>query len=968
MIAASNFDGMTTPHDTSTSPGVAQRDADETRVERRSSAPPPRAVTHVDALDETPLATRSSGLDGAASPGAAPPATIGRYLVLGQLGAGAMGVVHTAYDPELDRKVAIKLLRGRASPEASARLVREAQAMAKLSHPNVVPVYDVGESEGAVFVAMDLVEGTDLRAWLRAQPRAWREVVDVFIDAGRGLAAAHAVGLIHRDFKPDNVLIGQVPGSGARRVQVADFGLAKLGEERLAARVDDESLGTSTLEATLTVNAELIGTPAYMAPEQFLTRHADTRSDQFAYCVALWEALYGERPFSGATVQRLRANVMQNRRREPASRRAAPRWLQRVCNRGLAMNPDERYPSMDALLAELERRRRARPWLTVALAGTTLTALGLAALRSPPSTEARDCVAEARERVGLWSDDARASIREAFSASERAYADDSLRALESRLDRYVSDWRLMYAEACEATRVRDTQSERALELRASCLEENRRQLSAQLELFKAADADVVRRAVDIVERLPSVERCAELTRLRAARARPEDPEQRAQLDALELELSRARALLGARKHARALELLTPLRERAAELDFAPLVLDIRLELARAQYGSGDKQRGRETLERALWDALEESHDAPLFEAMKDLSFQVGYDALKPEQGRLWIRHAEALLERELRAGATLTPAREASRRAALAHNRGLIELSAGNLEDARALLEEALQLNAAATPEDPDNASMIGGLASVHLRGGRYEDASQLFETAVATVERAKGLHHPDLLGPLNNLALALERQARYSEAVDALDRGLQIFADTVGEAHPNYGLVLANRGYMVFLAGRADEGEDDMERALTIMERALGREHGQLASSLALLGELKLRRGKHEQARARFERARALRVTALGEDSSTLALPLAGLGRVELAEGRPESALPLLERARALAEKAEQDPADLGLINAALARALWQTSAHARARELAAAALAHLEEAGVNSRAERAELERWIAARPPAP
>ncbi|MCB9752924.1 MAG: serine/threonine protein kinase [Myxococcales bacterium] len=937
--------------------------AAETRVAREVDT----RETRVDALGETPVA--SSHASAPRRRGHERPSSIGRYLVLSQLGAGAMGVVYTAYDPELDRKVAVKLLRGQANAESRARLLREAQAMAKLSHPNVVPVYDAGESEGAVFVAMDLVEGTDLRKWLSARRRAWREIVDVLIEAGRGLAAAHAVGLVHRDFKPDNVLIGVVPGGRARRVQVADFGLAKLGDDdappRAGAGAGEAFLRESKLEVPLTVDADIIGTPAYMSPEQFIAKRSDARSDQFAFCVTLWEALYGERPFAGVTLQELRVNVVTNQRREPESRRGAPRWLAKICNRGLQIDPDARYPSMDALLDELDRRRDTRSWLTVALGATTVTAVGVAALRSPASGERLACEDEARERAAVWDEPTREAITRAFTGTALSYAEDALRGVTSRLDAYADAWRGMYTEACEATRVRGAQSEARLELRVTCLEDNRRELVARLDMFREADEDVVRRAVDIVDDLPSVERCAEIGRLEASTRRPEDPELRARLDVAETELSRARALLEARKYKRALELLTPLDERARELGYAPLLLDAQLARAEALRGAGESQPGRALLERSLWDAIAAGYDKPLFETMTALGYQSGHEALQRELGLVWLRHAEAQLERELRAGATLSPSREASRRATLALNRGLIELSAGNLDDAQPLIEEALQRDREARPDKPARANVIGALASLHLRRGHYEESSELFARAVESVERAKGARHPDLLGPLNNLALALERQGKYREAVDALDRGLKIFADTVGAAHPNYGLVLANRGFMVYLAGDPEEAEADMDRALEIMERALGPEHGQLGNPVSLTAELKLRLGKHEAARAGFARAHALRLAAYGADNPTLALPLAGLGRVALEEGRLDEAAQQLARALELSEKTEQDPSDLGMMRFGLARALWETGDHARARELATAALADYTTAGANSRAELAEVQRWLTARP---
>ena len=240
---------------------------------------------------------------------------VGRYVVLAPLGAGGMGVVYAAFDPQLDRKVALKLLHSEAvsasgatqsKNDGYARLLREAQAMARLRHPNVVAVHDVGKIDERVFIAMEFVEGGTLKQWLRARPRTRQEVLAVFIQAGRGLMAAHEAGLVHRDFKPDNVLVS-VKG----QAQVLDFGLAKATEEgeRPSPGESRTNLGTSTLSTNLTQVGAILGTPAYMAPEQHLGDVTDARTDQFSFCVALWSALYREAPFAGESLGELASSV-----------------------------------------------------------------------------------------------------------------------------------------------------------------------------------------------------------------------------------------------------------------------------------------------------------------------------------------------------------------------------------------------------------------------------------------------------------------------------------------------------------------------------------------------------------------------------------------------------------------------------------------------------------------------------------
>jgi hypothetical protein len=281
-----------------------------------------------------------------------PGAVIARYRILGRLGAGGMGVVYRAHDAQLDRDVALKLLRiGEDGTEGRTRMLREAKAAAKIRHPNVVTVYDAGEVFGRVFIAMELIDGVTLKAHFRGRKRAWREVVDIMLGAGEGLAAAHAASLVHRDFKPDNVLV-----EAGGRVRVLDFGLARPATDAEGPTIRATAVipadGPPVMR-TLTQTGMLVGTPAYMAPEQHLARGVDARSDQFAYCVTLYECLYGQRPFAGDTQAELTMNVVEGRLQAPPRDRDVPPEIFGVLQRGLAVHPADRYDTLGELLAEL---------------------------------------------------------------------------------------------------------------------------------------------------------------------------------------------------------------------------------------------------------------------------------------------------------------------------------------------------------------------------------------------------------------------------------------------------------------------------------------------------------------------------------------------------------------------------------------------------------------------------------------
>jgi len=321
-------------------------------------------------------------------------AKIGRYAIVQLLGSGGMGVVYSARDTELARDVALKIVRPRADVGLmQARLRREAKAMARLSHSNVVPVFDIGTHEGQLFIAMELVSGTTLRSWV-AEPRPWRSVVRLFVKAGRGLEAAHAAGLVHRDFKPDNVMVGR--GDEPR---ITDFGLARdLDEDSAAgAAVEDDGSGDGGL-SQITATGGLAGTPVYMAPEQLLGQSSSPATDQFSFCVSLFEVLYGVRPFRnvGPRAVDMVAEIRAGRIVKPDATRGVPGWVHAALVRGLAFESAQRWPSMRALVDALARGRRHRRPGFRALA-VALVIVVAAGLRSQERAAAPSCQDAARK-------------------------------------------------------------------------------------------------------------------------------------------------------------------------------------------------------------------------------------------------------------------------------------------------------------------------------------------------------------------------------------------------------------------------------------------------------------------------------------------------------------------------------------------------------------------------------------------
>jgi hypothetical protein len=449
-------------------------------------------------------------------------ARVGRYVVDERLGAGAMGVVYAAYDPELDRKVALKVLHGAAAADAGhgaapldERLLREAQVMAQLAHPNVVTVHDVGRVGARVFLAMELVDGETLRQWLRARRRPLAEVLAAFVAAGRGLAAAHRAGLVHRDFKPENVLVGR-----DGRVRVTDFGLAHAVSDPIATtKVRPHALNAA--DAWRTVTRELAGTPYYMAPEQYRREAVDARTDQFSFCVALYAALTGEHPLGPDPVGSLAEAASGGRIVSVRARSdVMPHWLRRVLARGLALSPSRRFPSMDSLLDELARTPSARR-VRRAAAYAALSALALGGTLGYRAVAARvSCQGAEARLAGIWDAERAQAVAHAFLATAKPNARVMVAQVSRLLTDYAQRWVSMRTEACYAARIRGLQSEPMLDLRTQCLDARLLELEDLTGRLTRADADMVDHGAGLVQALGTLGICADEQEL-AFEGRPE---------------------------------------------------------------------------------------------------------------------------------------------------------------------------------------------------------------------------------------------------------------------------------------------------------------------------------------------------------------------------------------------------------------------------------------------------------------
>ena len=533
--------------------------------------------------------------------------TIGRYVVLDEIGEGGMGRVLRAYDPKLQREVALKRVRSDTLDETTAaRLVVEARAMAKLSHPNVVPVYDVDEvGPGDVVIAMEFVAGQTLKHWLRAGERDWKEILGAYAEAGRGLVAAHEVGLLHRDFKPANVLVSE---RGA--VKVTDFGLAKVATDSSSSPpggTPSGSMPAQALSVTLTGAGSVMGTPRYMAPEQHAGDALTPAADQYAFCVALWEALCGEPPFTDKQIPWGKTNG------PPAwPEPTVPTPIAQAIARGLSPHPDDRWSSMAELLEALsyESPRLGRR-LAVGAVGASAVVLLLWA--SQRGDEITPCTGAEAQLAGIWDGDRQDEVRAAFEAIDRPYATRTGERIARLLDEYAAAWTAMHTDVCQATTVRGEQSSEVMDLRMGCLHRAAVVLRATTEQLANIDAETAANAQSLIAELRPLSRCEDVDALRQATA-PPLPEQVEAVDRVRVLVAEAQAALAAGRYDPARDAIDAAVTAASDVDYGPMQAEVALVRGKILDALGDYAAAETSLQSAMelasrWQLWEEQAEA-----------------------------------------------------------------------------------------------------------------------------------------------------------------------------------------------------------------------------------------------------------------------------------------------------------------------------------------------------------------------
>jgi eukaryotic-like serine/threonine-protein kinase len=825
---------------------------------------------------------------------------VGRYVVLSRLGAGGMGVVYAAYDPELDRKVALKfLLPGGGGSEGRTRLLREAQALAKLQHPNVVTIHDVGTHEGRVWLAMEFVAGATLAAWRAETSRPWPEVLEVMLSAGRGVAAAHAAGLLHRDIKPDNIMVGH-----DGRVRVMDFGLVRAQDDDLVVATgstQQDIAGQPRVETSMlrvTQAGQLLGTPAYMAAEQVRGDELGPATDQFSFCVTLWEALYGLRPFTGDSVMDLVVAVLDGNPTPPPRGANVPRWLRRVLDRGLSVAPDERWPSMDALL-EMLQRGRARARLRRGLAAMGVVALSAAGVAGWHELDRRQrvaaCAAEGASIADVWNDDVEAKIRESLVATGVSNAETTAAKLTPWLDEQVSAWKAARTDVCLDAKVHATWDGEMHERGSWCLDERRMELEALVLELTRADAQVVHRAVSAAAGLLPVDPCRDTNLLR--RLPPPPTEQRGAIRAARADLSRVDALGGSGKYDEGLDAARALVTSVESIAWPRLSAAAHASQAILLSRTGAYEEAERTGADAYYEAARVGAWDVAARVSTQLVYVSGYLRARHAEGLAWGRHAEVALSH----AGDVAQVGEARRLGNVANVRAAM----GAYEEARALYERALAIQGEGLgPEHPDVALTLNNLANVHAAAGASGEARVLYERALAIRERVLGPEHPDVAKSLSNLAGVHLAAGEHAEAQALLEQSLFILESALGPEHPEVAANLDNLAGTYWAPGAHEEARALYERALTIREKVLGPEHPAVAMNLANLAGTYGAMGAHEEARALHERALAIREKTLGPEHPEFAASLLHLSDAHRATGDFASWAALVERAVAIYDR----------------------------------------------------------------
>ena len=826
-----------------------------------------------------------------------PGAEVGPYVLRSLLGEGASGLVYLAWDPRLEREVALKILRPERArdPIQRERVRREATALARLAHENIVTVFDVGEARGGLFVAMEVVRGPTLRAWLDAGARPASEALAVVVAAGRGLAAAHARGVLHRDVKPENIVIGE------DRVRLADFGLA-------SPTLPSSDAEGGELSPSLTQSGVLLGTPLYMAPETLDGAAATERSDLFSLGVVAYEALVGERPFVASSIAELRASIARG---PTAKRTNVDRALLRVVLRALAPKPDERPASVAAWIAELERApRRSTPvasFAALAFAATLAVSFGVG-LRSARSSS--PTAALCQSAPSPFDAASQRAIERVFSQREPRSGPTLARELCAALARWAQRWESASSAACagpSSNLATAAPSPELREARRRCLDAARGDFLAVVSSLEGADRTAILASGTIAFELPSIERCADTRALLSTEARPADA-------ASAREITRAESLIRQSISSMTNGHYREATERAAQAELA----------ASASRWAPVRSRAARTRARALrllgehTEAIRSARRAALLAegARDDDGAARSWLELVASEGArgAWEQTLAAIDQAAASVRRTADPSLESS----VALLEGLAQSNMGRLERASTALDRALALRA---QHGGDRSPVLSAQANIARERGELDRALALHREAMQLDRARTGADHPDQARHLHNIAGVLRRLDRRDEAREHYRRALDLEERWLGPRAIERGLELNSLGLLALDERSFDEAERLLVEAESILGDTIDRPLATLNRALVALG-----RGQPGSAEAHARDALARDVRFYGPTHVRVARARKVLGLALLAAGSLREARVELESSSSIV--ASRTDLDAATIRVECVRALAELSA----------------------------------------
>lgn len=911
-----------------------------------------------------------------------PPGTpVGRYVILSTLGVGGMGIVYSAFDPELDRKVAIKVLRRATdSDDYRQQLLAEAKSMARVSHRNVAAIFDVGTVDERVFLAMEHIDGLTLKDWGTAKERAENEIISAMVAAGRGLSAAHRAGVIHRDFKPANVLMGS-----DGRVVVTDFGIAHA--------VADEDLASGE-------RSTKVGTPAYMAPETLKGAASDSRSDQFSFGITLYELLYREHPFAGRSRQIPQAIVAGDRNDPPREARISAH-VHSVTSRALSHNPSDRFSSMDELLSTLtgdDGSVRRRRWIGAGL-GAAVFGAGIVAL----VLSGDDPCGGFGERVNrVWSEPVRERITKAFRDSAVPYASEAYELTERALDAYANSWVAAQSSSCRADTANSSETQEVRILRAFCLEGRMKRFRSTVALLEKADASVVEKAAEAVRALPTIRDCEDIEALSREVPPPDDPLVAGTVEELRVRLADAQSAFNLGAVESGIALAQQVVEDSKTIDALAVRAEAQLLYGQFLHTSGKSKEAVATLRDAIYSSVAADYDVLSFEGWNALADALGAGDRDIEGGKLAGRNAEAYWQRLGRDGFL---------GAKLYTQRGMTALSDVKLDESLEHLTQALKyLESSAYDDNPLEVRILGGLAAVNAKSGRLKEAvafnrraqtlsatlygslnpqtlnlqlnrgnlyylsgdyGAALETHRELLKKYEGLYgpdHKDTARTVFNVAVVNLALGNNEDALVMLERAVRIRTSTLGPKHPS--TLRGEQAVVHTLKELARYGEavTRAEAVLAAQRETLGEEHYDIAYSLVTLAEILGLQGRTTDGIRVGSDAVAMIGRVMGEDHPFRGEALTTLGAIYGQAGRRDQALAHFESAIETLKDYDGDATLIAKARFSWAKAAWTDSAkRARALEEASRAEKIFTESKTGSDDELAQLRAWLDSRRPA-